>query len=261
MKKMFAAAMTIAGLSLFSMAGCSTKDDCSPGSRKVSGTEADEGLARKARKEIAHGRETDYAIWFTCHGSKEPVKIGAVYKMVALCLDKVIPTLLASGMTASLSECLMRTAQLTYAAHVEKGLPLDFDYSADNDLYREISKNAEAVKCQEISRNVEIEADKHGLNRIGYEDWAPAILYLLMETAGKVPVPGPAIFILRPEPQEDACGGDVEVKEPPKKCADVSGCLDKPAGAEEPGASTGSGGGLPPGTDPGVPPGGGGDGL
>ncbi len=81
------------------------------------------------------------------------------------------------------------------------------------------------------------------------------ILEYILAPAGGFLVPSPAaIPLLYPGARrvgEEAC---IDVAEPAKKCADQSGCAERPSGAEDAGASTGTGGDVvPPGTDPGTP--------
>jgi len=74
------------------------------------------------------------------------------------------------------------------------------------------------------------------------------LVEFLLNAAGTALVPAPAAIPVLYGGPKDAC---LDMPpEPEKRCTDTSGCPDKPSGAEEPSASTGSGGTVPPGTDP-----------
>lgn len=78
--------------------------------------------------------------------------------------------------------------------------------------------------------------------------------YILSTGGNLVPSPAaiPLLYPGRSGSGEEAC---IDLPDPPaKKCADESGCSDRPAGAENTGTSSSTGGDvIPPGSDPGVP--------
>ena len=133
----------------------------------------------------------------------------------------------------SLTACLEVTAR----HHMARGL---VGSDAPDESILQLMKDS---VCSEQSREVEIDADAHGLNRSGQDQWVPAALILLMHVADTMmsPAPGPAMFILKPGSAEEACVEPPE--EPVKRCADTSGCEEAPDGAEPP---TAGGVDLPP---------------
>lgn len=113
---------------------------------------------------------------------------------------------------------------------------------------------ASKVTCLELSREVDLDAEKHGLQRTGPSQWVPAIIWAVIQAAEAMPVPSPTMFLIVPRKSgvEEACvdvGADV-----PKRCAAEGDCPELPPGAEPLDGGTTSGGGvIPPGTTPGGP--------
>jgi hypothetical protein len=234
-------------------AGCGKQDPlCPPGAREVYLKEADEALGRKARRLKSEGKENDpgRAVMFHCGYDKQPngvyrkvdeVPLG--WKDVPYCLENMV-----DPGVAPLVQCLEAVARTRFTSHILGG-------DESTSIMMQV---ASKVECVEFSREVDINAEKHGLHRTGPEEWVPATLWLLLQTMDKamVPVTGPALFIIRPASGvEEACV-DLPSEGPAKRCTDTSGCPDKPPGAETPDDSSSSGGDVvQPGTDPGTPSG------
>ncbi len=243
----------IAVLMLAFIAGCGTKGEppCPPGAKNVSAAEADAGLERRARKEVASGKGGDVGVELTCRGSRERWKIGVPFRRIVDCMEQTIPLSAAMGLQMTLSECLIYVAKMEYA-RVALGIgddvqAEDFDARTAEAVMRE----ARAAKCAEVWRAAEVKADDHGLNRIGADGWVPATLWMILNAVEGAAGPAPAMmFLLKPGAGvEEAC---VDVAPPPKRCTSTDGCIDRPAGAEDAGITSGGGDVIPPGTDPGT---------
>jgi hypothetical protein len=113
---------------------------------------------------------------------------------------------------------------------------------------------ASKVVCIELSREVDIEAEKHGLQRTG-PSWVEITIFAVGQALDVVmaPVTAPAMFLIMPGKggAEEACI-DPTTDAPPKRCATAGDCPDQPPGATPTPTGTGAGDVLPPGTTPGA---------
>lgn len=235
-------------LSIVAVLGCGSKPDlpCPAGYRTVAEAEADEALARAADKAVRDGREKEIGAEVSCRGSRERMKFGVTYVKIMECILQTIPVSIAMGIPLTLSDCMISMSKMEYARTI-LGVPdgvsaEDFDVQTFNDIMRE----AKAAKCEETWRKVEVEADKHGLNKVGGLDFVPIIIWAI--EAMSAPVTAPAMFMIKPGQggAEQAC---VDVPaDPPRRCSAAGDCPDRPPGAEPPGDTSG---GVP--VDPGLP--------
>lgn len=200
--------------------GCTEEVPCPPGARNLSAAEADDALVRAAARAEAEGRKDDDAVLMDCRwatsggGFEARDKITLGFTWVVWCATQVKP----------LGECLTDAAR----GFVAKSRSINKSPEAVERIKKEI-------QCKEVWRNVDLSADKHGLQRQGPDEWVPAIIWLILQAADKamVPVGGPAMFIIKPgSGVEEACADLPE--EPAKKCADSSGCPDAPPDGAEP---------------------------
>ena len=251
--KYILAIFMLASVTIF---GCTKIDPpCRPGDLDATQAEADANLERMARKETAAGRGGEEGSRWNCGAPNwRKWDIGIPFRRILDCVEQTIPISQGMGISMTLTECMWSVARMEYARAVLK-IPDDKQVEQLSlRQQKQIMDLAHAAVCLEQFRNVEVNADKHNLNRTGPTEWVPAVLWLLIQSADKAmaPATGGFMFLIKPGPGvEEAC---VEpLADAPKKCADQSGCDGVPAGAEkiDGGGASGTGGDvIPPGTDP-----------
>ncbi len=240
----------------WAVAGCSKPDPCPPGvGTSVTVTEADRRLEEAARARSGKSTRNEDAVQFECtdvvsnttsQWSHAPQSVWLSYGQVLECLELLAMKPPVAGQ--SLSLCLELLARLLAADRVIRGTGTEPTEALVNDYAMK-----GVINCEELERKVEVPQDE--LRRDGVKDLIPVLLVVGARVlAGMMAtVQAPAMFIIRPASgsDEEAC---VEAPDQRRKCAATAGCDDRPAGAETPDASAGSGGNvIPPGTDPGTP--------
>lgn len=236
--------------------GCSPGDPpCPPGARNVGLAEADDALGRRAVREVHDGRENEVAAVYRCYDIGTDRKGDAVvtFANVIECVGIVASRALINR-PMTLSRCLSIFAKDNFQGFTDPA-----DHASTIDGLKTATSPMSNVDCIEHYRAVDIEPEKHGLNRMGPEHWVPAVLWVILQAADTImaPATAPAMFFLKPAASvEEAC---IDLPaEPLKRCTDESGCPEQPPGAEEPDEG---GDVILPGTDPDVPPSDPGDGL
>jgi len=236
--------------------------DCPNGvGAAVSQPAADTALAKAAQARKGKESSDDEAIRFECQDpvskaqGKHRRDVTLNYRQVLGCL-----TMIASRPTWTLSECLRGLAigKVAFIVHVEPILDASNDEARR--LFDEMEQHATNIYCNEISRQVDMPED--ALRRNGVKDLIPVLLVaagfaggkVLAGMAGAAAAAANAAFVLMPvrgSADDEACADQIPTAKPPMKCTDTSGCPDRPEGAEDPGASSGSGGDvIPPGSEP-----------
>lgn len=232
---------------------CSRGDPpCPPGAREVGIQEADDAFGRRAVREVQKGQGDLEAALYRCidvsNGKIDDAFV--TFKHVEECVQ-VVQTRAVLNRPITLMQCLAVIAKDFYYA---KLWPMGGWDSAEHhaqtlDGLKTATSPMSNVDCNEHYRAVDIEAEKHGLNRTGPEQWVPAILWLLLNNADKAMAPAgaPLLFLIKPgRGVEEAC---VDLPaEPSRKCT-AAGCDELPTGGvESPDAGSIV---LPPGVTPG----------
>lgn len=224
--------------------GCSKIDPpCPPGNMEVYLQEADEAMARKARRLEEEGDlDAGRAVTFNCgydrlpDGSYRSVdQFSLGWGDVLWCLETMV-----QPRGVPLTQCLAAAARAHFTGKLLGG---------DQDV-RVMVQVASKVTCVELSREVDLDAERHGLQRTGPGQWVPAVIWAVIQAAESIPVPSPAIFLIVPKRSgvEEACV-DVQA-DPPKRCTAAGDCPEVPPGATPVPSGTGPGV-IPPGTTPG----------
>lgn len=234
------------------LASCSKGDPpCPAGAREVGMQEADDAFGRRAVREVQRGQGNLEAAMYRCIDISNG-KIGdafVTFKHVEECVQ-VVQSRTAINRPITLMQCLAVIAKDLYYANLwpQGGWDSAEHHEQTLDGLRTATSPMSNVDCNEHYRAVDIEAEKHGLNRIGTDQWVPAILWFLLNNADKAMTPAgaPLLFLIKPgKGVEEAC---VDLPDEPARKCTADGCDQTPAGAESPDAG---GVVLPPGVTPG----------
>lgn len=249
-RRLIALTLLVLLLAPFASACGKANPPCPKNNLEVYLQEADSAMTRKAKRLEQEGKldSSGRAITFNCGYDKLPdgsyrkadqQQLG--WRDVLWCIETMVEP---KGIP--LLQCLEAAARSAFTGKLLGG-----DQAVET-----MVQIASKVTCLEFSREVDIEAEKHGLQRTG-PGWVEITIFAVIQIveAGMAPVTAPAMFLIKPGQggAEEAC---VEVPaDPPKKCAAQGDCPEQPPGATPvpSGTSSGAGGVIPPGTTPGDP--------
>lgn len=252
-------ALTIAVL----LVACTKGDPpCPAGSKDVYLQEADAALSKRAHRLMeeanslmAQGKTaeaaelgTRRAMTFTCGYDLKSDGMYRTVDKVDLTISHIAQCLTDPGFSGvPLHVCALAIARTLFITEKMLG-----DKDADLRIALQL---ASKVVCLELSRDVDVEPEKHGLERRG-PGWVEITIFAVVQAleAGAEAVTAPAMFIIIPDRSggEEACV-DPTTNAPPKRCAANGDCPNQPPGATPAPTSSGSGGDIiPPGGTPGT---------
>lgn len=233
---------------LVSMIGCGKADPpCPRGVLNVTQQEADEGLRRRAQKEIDAGKGNDVAVTFNCGYDEASPGMYREVSPINLSFGEVMVCVViaAAHPPRTLTDCMQAVARTKMASK-------QFWKEPSVDLLHEATKK---TRCSEVDRAASVEADKHSLNRDGANKWIEVLLgaaVIADRMIGAAMAPATAGFVIHVGDGQDQTCYDTP-RGPSAGCLDTDGCGGAPPGATVPGGTAGSGDVIQPGTDPGTP--------